>query len=147
MTTHDIIYRSLITVTLTMAASYWLMIVLLAYTYAAEIVTKDGNILLIVDSSDQTVSIATKAEYTSNGITPMHKAVTMVRLLTPLYFSPVLIVLARVQGYVQAMLAELRIELDGAIANVSTSLDEYKIRVQVSKKGACLGVVVRAAGS
>jgi predicted nucleic acid-binding protein len=51
---------------------------LLLSSRAAEIITKDGGILLLVDSSSQTVSIATKAEYTNAQITTMHQAMTMV---------------------------------------------------------------------
>jgi hypothetical protein len=52
--------------------------VLACSVQAAEIVTKDGNIVLIVDSSSQMVSIATRAEYANDQITTMHQAVTMV---------------------------------------------------------------------
>ena len=64
---------------------------LLACSFAAEIITKDGNIVLIVDSPSQTVSIATKAEHDGNTISAMNQAITMVRvvgvamLLMPLF--------------------------------------------------------------
>eukprot|EP00045_Choanoeca_perplexa_P015073 m.182288 g.182288 ORF g.182288 m.182288 type:complete len:786 (-) comp16883_c0_seq1:3659-6016(-) len=87
-----------------------LSVALLALTHAAEIVTKDGNILLIVDSTDQVVSIATRSEYTNDGITAMHQAVTM--------------------GQVKTMMDAMKAELQGAIDNVTTDLTGYETRIQ-----------------
>jgi hypothetical protein len=67
------------TIHFTMASYGLLFATLLVCSHAAEIITKDGNIVLIVDSPGQTVSIATKAEYANDEVTLMHQAVTMVR--------------------------------------------------------------------